>query len=124
MEHRSVLILLRRRTDAACQVFTEKLTHFIITYRLEYITQSLIIQVNDDGVNLLSVGKDERTPNETGSVLEPPTSYPFYQNASNVADLLADGQSFSDCESFECDAHPLFVCCGYELIPRVLPLYL
>lgn len=79
---------------------------------------------SDDGVNLLSVGKDERTPNETGSVLEPPTSYPFYQNASNVADLLADGQSFSDCESFECDAHPLFICCGYELIPRVLPLYL
>ena len=78
----------------------------------------------EDGVNLLSVGKDERTPNETGSVLEPPTSYPFYQNASNVADLLADGQSFSDCESFECDAHPLFVCCSYELIPRVLPLYL
>ena len=56
-----------------------------------------IWRIGEDGVNLLSVGKDERTPNETGFVLEPHTSYPFYQNASNVAYLFADGQGFSDC---------------------------
>ena len=77
-----------------------------------------------DGVNLLSVGKDERTPNEIGFVLELHTSYPFYQNRSNVAYLLTYGQGFPDRQTVERDAHPFFICRCYKLIPRVFPPYL
>ena len=88
-----------------------------------YITMSSA-DIEEDGVNLLSVEKDERTPKETDSVLESPSSYPFYHNASNVAYLLADGQNFFYCKTFECNMHPLFIRSCYKLISCVLPLYL